>query len=316
MADFREQMEQVIEPYLQKYRKEFWLEREEGKKLHCLSYNLESPKGVVVFSHGFTENEEKCKENIYCILKGNYSVYFIEHCGHGFSYRLVEDLSKVHVDSYERYVDDFIMFSQLAKKENPDLPIYLFGHSMGGAIAACVVTKEPDLFEKVVLSSPMIRPSVGGNPWAAVSEMARQICMQGLAEEYLAGHGPYKGKGPLDRSCSMRDDQNEYYSDKKDQEPMYQTCGASNGWMYAAVEMNQYLREESPKRIKIPVLLLQAEKELLVSNEEQIEFIESLKSAGLETAELVCVLNAKHEIFNAGEQERNDFWRMTFEFLG
>lgn len=315
MADFKQEMEQVIEPYLNQYRTEFWMEREEGKKLHCLSYKLEAPKGVIVYCHGFTENEEKCKESIYCLLKGNYSVYFVDHCGHGFSYRLVEDLSKVHVDSFDRYLDDFITFAKRAKEENPDLPFYLFGHSMGGGVAACVIAKEPELFQKTVLASPMIRPNTGKNPWFVVKAVAKLKCMTGHGDEYIMGHGPYQGKGPLDRSSCMRDDKNEYYADIKDQEPMFQTCGGSYGWMNAAVQIYDYLMKEAPKKIKIPVMLFQAENELLVSNDEQIHFIRKLRKAGLKTAKLVKVPNAKHEIFNGDEHTRKAFWRMVIRFF-
>lgn len=313
MAEFKEKLEQVIEPYLQKYRKEFWMEREEGKKLHCMSYCLENPKGVIVFSHGYTEYEEKCRESIYYLLKGNYSVYFMEHCGHGFSYRLVKDLSKVHVDSFERYVDDFIFFAEKAKEENPELPLYILGHSMGGGIAACVITKAPKLFEKAVLSSPMIRPNTGDKPWPVAAAFTKLNCMKGCAEDYMIG-GPYQGKGEIDRSCCMRDDKNLYYMDRKDEEIMYQTSGGSFGWMNAAVDMNVYLRRQAPKKIQIPVLLFQAEGELLVSNEEQIHFIKQLRRAGLKSAKLVKVPNAKHEIYNAEEPTYKAFWRMIHKF--
>ena len=72
MADYKTLMEQTIEPFLQKYRKEFWMEREDEKKIYCLRFRVKNPKAVVVISHGFTENEEKYKESIYRFLKRNY----------------------------------------------------------------------------------------------------------------------------------------------------------------------------------------------------------------------------------------------------
>ena len=46
------------------------------------------------------------------------------------------------------------------------MKIYLYGHSMGGGIAAAVAARAPEMFEKVILSSPMIRPLTGGVPVA------------------------------------------------------------------------------------------------------------------------------------------------------
>ena len=69
--------------------------------------------------------------------KEGFSVYLPEHCGHGFSYRLTEDESLVHLDSFERYVEDFIFVTKKAKRTIPGgLKIYLYRHSMGGGIAA------------------------------------------------------------------------------------------------------------------------------------------------------------------------------------
>lgn len=315
MADYRTQMEQVIEPFLKKYRREFWLEREEDRKIYCLRFRKKASKGVVVISHGFTENEEKYKENIYRFLKQNYSVYFMEHCGHGRSYRLVEDLSLVHVDRFERYVDDFLMLAHLAKVENPKQPLYLFGHSMGGGIAAAVVTKEPDLFDKVVLSSPMIRLYTGKIPYHDARLAAKSCCMAGKSENYVAGYEPYQGPKGIEHSSSMREDQHEYYQTIRSQEPMFQTSAPSYGWMYEADRLNRYLRKYASKNIKIPVLLFQTEYEHLVSNKAQRRFIMRLRKAGLKSAKLVHVRGSKHEAFNGTKRIREAFWRRVFLFL-
>lgn len=315
MTDYKQYMEEVINPYLELYRKQFWMEREEGKQLYCLRFQRKHPKGVVVLSHGFTENEEKYKEIIYRVLKENYSVYFMEHCGHGRSYRLVEDLSLVYVDCFERYVDDFLMFSHLVKEENRKLPLYLFGHSMGGGIAAAVVTREPDLFQKLILSSPMIRPYVKNIPWHDIRVMAQSCCMTGKAKNYVIGHGPYKGAKPLERSSSMRKDQNAYYQGLRNREPLFQTNGASYGWLRAADKLNQYLRKCAPGRIQIPVLLFQAEYEHLVSNKAQLQFILKLRKAGNLNAKIVRVPGTKHEIFNGEKRTREAYFRMIFYYL-
>lgn len=102
--DYQEQMEHVVEPYLHSKERELWLEREHGKQIYVRCYQAKKARGVVLISHGFTETSEKYKELIYYFLRGGYHVYIPEHCGHGRSYRLVEDPSLVHVDSYKRYV--------------------------------------------------------------------------------------------------------------------------------------------------------------------------------------------------------------------
>lgn len=315
MADYKTKMEQVIEPFINQYRKEFYMEREGERQIYCLKFRLPSPKGVVLISHGFTENEMKYKEVFYCFLKRGYSVYFMEHCGHGRSYRLVTDLSMVYVDRYQRYVHDFLLLAHLAKGENPCLPLYLFGHSMGGGIAAAATTHEPKLFQKVILSSPMIRPYTAKFPWREVKVLSKAACVAGKSRQYLMGHGPYEGPKPLEKSSSMREDQNHYYQEIRANEPLFQTSGASYGWMRMAVKLYQYLYKNAPKRIRIPLLLFQAENEHLVSNKEQIRFVLRMRKAGNVNARLVRVPGAKHEIFNGTKEIRRRYWKKIFLFL-
>lgn len=165
-------MQNGVEPYLAAHAEEFYWERESGHPIHVLRYRAFRPRGVVVISHGFTENAEKYKEIVYYFIKEHFHVYLPEHCGHGKSYRLVEDPSLVYVDSYHRYVEDLLFVARKAKAEACGLPLVLYSHSMGGGIAAAAAAKAPHLFRKVVLSSPMIRPLTGKVPFADAKRIA------------------------------------------------------------------------------------------------------------------------------------------------
>ncbi len=70
--------------------------------------DIDMPKGVVVISRGFTESAVKYDEVAYYFLKEGYHVYIPEHCGHGRSYRLTADPSLVHIDTWRRYIRDFL----------------------------------------------------------------------------------------------------------------------------------------------------------------------------------------------------------------
>ena len=197
---YREQMENVVKPYLDIRKSVLWPEREEGKKIYCERYLADSPKGVVMISHGFTETAEKYKEVIYYFVKKQYHVYLPEYCGHGRSYRLIPDSSLIYVDDYQRYVNDFLYVAKMAAKENPGLPVFLYGHSMGGGLAAAEAAQEPELFTKVVLSSPMIRPATGNILWPVAKQIAFGACQQGKGAEYVVGQHPYEGRENFETS--------------------------------------------------------------------------------------------------------------------
>ncbi len=313
--DYEEQMKQVVEPYLHSKGREVWLEREHGKKIYVRCYQAECPKGVILISHGFTETSEKYKELIYYFLKGGYHVYIPEHCGHGHSYRLVEDLSLVHVDSYKRYVADVLYVAKAAKREHQKLNLYLFGHSMGGGIAAAAVSAEPNLFTKLILSSPMIRPLSGKIPWHDAKTIAKAFCKAGQSERYVAGQKPYRGSGKFENSSSTSRVRYDYYQTKKEENPLFQTNAASYGWLYAAACLNRDLQRDGARRIRIPVILFQSEHDHLVSKKEQLRFIFRLNQSGNTYAKLVRVPRTRHEIWGADETVLKGYLGMIFRFL-
>ena len=213
--NYAERMQNGVEPYLAAHAEEFYWERESGHPIHVLRYRAFRPRGVVVISHGFTENAEKYKEIVYYFIKEHFHVYLPEHCGHGKSYRLVEDPSLVYVDSYHRYVEDLLFVARKAKAEACGLPLVLYSHSMGGGIAAAAAAKAPHLFRKVVLSAPMIRPLTGKVPFADAKRIAAFACATERGTQYVVGQKPYQGIENFKQSSSLSRPRFLYYQQQR-----------------------------------------------------------------------------------------------------
>lgn len=307
--NYKEEMDTVVWPYLRERRRELRSCKKENEALAVYNYHADNASQVVVISHGFTETAHKYAEVIYYFLIHGYEVYILDHCGHGKSYRMVEDICKVHVDSYNRYVRDLMQVVSLARKEHPELPLTLYGHSMGGGIAGVAAGRKPEWFDRVILSSPMIQPQAGGIPWGVTALLAEGACLLGKSEEYIAGHGPYQGLEDFASSAAMSKARFDYYQAYRVQEPSAQTSGASYGWIRAAVHINRELMKETYKKLKMPFLLLQAESDQYVSNEAQERFMELLKKENGNCAEMVQISGTKHEIFNAQDETVDSYWK-------
>ena len=129
---------------------------------------------------------------------------------------------------------------------------------MGGGLAAAEAAQEPELFTKVVLSSPMIRPATGNILWPVAKQIAFGACQQGKGAEYVVGQHPYEGRENFETSSSTCKVRFEYYQDKKEKEPLFQTNGASYSWLYQAGRLNRYLQRKAWKQIQAPVLIFQS----------------------------------------------------------
>ncbi len=308
---YAEAMETVVEPYLAERMRTGYCEREKGKRIfyaRCLS---DQPKGVVIISHGYTETIEKYKENIYYFLCGGYHVFMPEHCGHGRSYRMrsdADDLSLVHVEDYIRYVDDLLYVSRMAAAEFPGLPVLLYGHSMGGGIAAAAAARAPGFFDRLILSSPMIRPSSAPVPWPLACAIAKVFCAVGKEEQYVMGNHAYSGPEPFAGSAAVSEARFNYYREKRSREPLFQMSAVSYGWLWQAARLNRYLQRKAWRGITCPVLVFQAECETYVSRIEQERFVRKLSRRMKGKAKLVRVRGVKHEIFNAGARVLERYW--------
>ncbi len=308
---FRKQMKQVAEPYLRKYRRLGRFESYDGTQIFYHSYVREHAKGSIVISHGFSEFAEKYNEVVYTFLQAGYSVFLPEHRGHGRSQRSIRNPEKVYADSFAPYVRDLRLFVHKIVKPFRNEMI-LFAHSMGGAIGALYLERYPDDFQKAVLSAPMIQMRIGGLPYPTAMAIARVCRMCGFGRAYAAGQRGFCAKPHLERSSCLSKERHLYAHTKRLLHPQCRTSGAVYSWVCAADTAAHVVQSyDQIKKVHIPVLVLAAGRDHMVDTDEICRF-----AAKLRHARLVWFLDAKHEIFNAKERDRMQFYEEIFRFLG
>lgn len=128
----------VINPFLETHIEKGFIEGENNQSIYYESYKVENPKANIVLCHGLTESIEKYKELIYYFLKDGFSVYAIEHRGHGKSGCLanlnIVDETQVNVEKFDYYVNDLKSFiDNIVMPSKGNKKLFLFAHSMGGA---------------------------------------------------------------------------------------------------------------------------------------------------------------------------------------
>ncbi len=319
--EFPTVMKEQIEPYLADRRQVHYPERETGRPLYCAFYTSDvQAKGIFLIAHGYTETAEKYLEVIYYFLQLGYHVCAIDQCGHGRSYRLVEnDLSLVHVDRFERYVKDLHFAALLARRTWPGLPLYLYGHSMGGGIGAALTACAPDLFEKVILNAPMIRPLTGGVPWPITKGIVDLSCLAGRNKDYVITNHPFVPHAETFETCAAScQERFTYYQEKRENNPLFQMNGASNEWLRQAGRLEKYLQKEAPGNIKVPVLLFQATDDHYVSGDAEDHFanaVNRFQDNQKEPRVQIHKVPSKHEIFNAGADVLEGYWEEIRKFL-
>ena len=162
-VNYEETMKTVVEPFLAERRKDVYFAGFDGNQLHCEQYLTPDAPAAVVIVHGFTESAEKFREMSYNFITMGYTVFTIDNRGHGLSYRKhPEAFEVVTVDRFEEYVEDLNkLVTDVVKPAVGDMPLYVYAHSMGGVITVQYLQTYPGVFQKAVLSAPMIQANSG-----------------------------------------------------------------------------------------------------------------------------------------------------------
>ena len=309
---YQEIMQSEVEPYLAERRDTGFDERVPGQPIYYEHYRADSPKGVIVISHGFTESITKFAESIYYMLQAGYEVWGVDHRGHGRSFRANANHLVVHVDRFEDYVEDLRHLTEtLVKPAAGSLPVYLYCHSMGGCVGAWMIEQYPELFRKAVLSSPMLGLSFGKIPLPVAYAFAALKGMGEKAKEPLSPVTEFPEE-TYEQSASNSEPRFRWYYEQMLASVRLQTCAGSTRWGREAIRATWHVT--SPKqiaRIRIPVLLFQAEKDSYVRNDAQDAF-----AAKAPTCELVKLPGLRHELYMNGGEGLREYWEKIFAFLG
>jgi len=115
-----------------------------------------NPKAVVLVVHGLCEHLGRYNYFTQRLFENDFAVYRFDHRGHGRS-----EGNRVFYQDFNEILDDVNAMAELAKEENPGLPIFVFGHSMGGFAVTNYGIKYPDKVSGIITSGALTRNNFG-----------------------------------------------------------------------------------------------------------------------------------------------------------
>lgn len=308
--EFINYMENRVVPELSKVKSVAYYNADDGTRIYYERYINSDERAVVVISHGFCEFAGKYEEVIYYFFSKGYSVYIPEHRGHGNSDRKVEDESKVFVQSFDEYVSDFAGFVKgIVKKERGNKKLVLYAHSMGGAVGLLVLEKYPYLFDCAVLSSPMLKMRYKGMPNVMAVFLKVYAKLFQVLESYVPGQKAFDGKRDDDFGNCTSGARYEYLFSKREKNKKYHMSGASYGWLISAMNAVKKLQKNAYK-VRIPVLMFQAENDTVVDNKGQDKFAKRNKNVIL-----LKMPKTKHEIYGSDYYTIKWYYEIIWKFL-
>ncbi len=118
-----------------------------------------NPKAVVQISHGMVEHAGRYEEFAEKLVNSNYAVFANDHRGHGKTADSEEDLGHLSDEKgWKLTVEDMYRLTNIAKEKFSEVPLFIFGHSMGSFLTRDYISKYGKDTEGVILSG------TGGDP--------------------------------------------------------------------------------------------------------------------------------------------------------
>lgn len=272
-------------------------------------YRAASAKALITISHGFSEGMHKYREFTYLLIKSGFSVVIYEHRGHGRSVRQIDDTRTVHIDSFDTYVDDLLYVTrEIAMKEAAGIPMYLFGHSMGGCIATLFQEQYPSYYRKLILSSPMLGINMAEGVKSSLAGILAGIVLKaGKGKDRVPGMG--EEKETFENSLATSEERWRYCMRIREANILLQTSAPTFGWAAAALKASKKAMKEEGK-LNVPTLLFQAENETMVSNKAEDVFTGKNPNVKLKRIE-----GSRHEILLSPKSVLEGYMEALLEFI-
>ncbi|RGY98062.1 alpha/beta hydrolase [Clostridium sp. AM58-1XD] len=236
-----------------------------------LYLNKEIPDGAraaAVIVHGLCEHQGRYDYFADLFHQSGIGTYRFDHRGHGRS-----EGERTHYDDFNELLDDTNVVVDMAIAENPDIPVFLIGHSMGGFTVSLYGVKYQNKGLRGIITSGALTKDHGGLITGVPKDMDPHTQ---LPNELGAG------------VCSVAEVVDWYGKDP------YNSKTFTTGLCYAICSGLDWFAERE-KEFSYPVLMLHGEKDGLVSVQDTYDFF---AAAASKDKQMKIYGNLFHEIFN------------------
>jgi lysophospholipase len=296
-SEYAQKMPAILEA-LDACRQEGFFSGFDGRKLYYEAFQAEDSRGAVVVVHGLSEFTQKYHEFAWYLLHQGYDVFLYDQRCHGRSCRLTPRQDVIHVDHFSDYYKDLHRFVCDVVRPATNGALYLYSHSMGGAVAAQYLAQYPDVFSRAVLSAPMIQPLTGGiSP--AFARFGLTLCMPFCDKKSKFWYAnDFDPEYPFERSQDKSLARFTRHITLRVANPCYQTTPQSLRWVQQSLTLrSKLLKKRFLQKLRTPILMLCGENETVVCKKAQEDFANKCS-----VCRRVVLPNATHAML-CGEEE-------------
>ena len=280
-------------------------------------------KGTIVLTHGYAEHVDLYFETIKKYQSMGYDVWGMDWQGHGLSDRDdPEQPLKPGSGSMERHVEDldFFVNNVVKTRHDPQTPLIMSTHSMGGHVGLLYLQKHPGIFDGAVMSAPMYDIyRLGLGKWARpLVKLAFNIASNwlGLRDAHIPstesmnnffGRISTRLSHLFNHRTSVRGEIREAI---RELTPQAKLGRPTFGWVSDAFDtIDLSIKKDFLKSIETPILIGSADNEDLVDNRAHKQAVRLIPNA-----EHIEIANAGHGLWFEDDGPFNTWWNRIASF--
>jgi len=215
-----------------------------------------APRAVIALVHGLGEHTGRYHHVGEAFTKTGYALMGLDLRGHGRSGGI-----RGHTPSMEAYMLDIDSLIERARVRYPNLPVFLYGHSLGGILTLnYCLRRKPDL-KGVIVTSPALHSSLENQP---VKVMLAKV-LGTLMPTVTLSNGLDPATLSHDREVVEAYAKDPLVHDK-----------ASLGWGKTMLQANRWALEHASE-FPLPLLLMHGKADMLAFPSSSMEFAAGLK---------------------------------------
>ncbi len=247
----------------------------DGLSLHKITWDSSGqPKAHFVILHGLGEHSGRYEHMAQALTSAGIVVHAIDLRGHGQS-----EGTRGHTPGMRAYVDDI---DRLIEALTPDLPVFLYGHSLGGLIAIHYALIHQDRLKGLLASAPAIERHFE----VPLYKLILGRIMSGIWPSFLQETG-------LDPDDLTRLEQvNQAYRD----DPLVHSKASAR--LFTAATDGGPEALERAAELRLPSAVIQGEQDRLIVADASLKFYEQLSA---QDKTWIFIPDAFHETHNEAD---------------
>lgn len=277
------------------------------------------PVGVIQIAHGMGEHAGRYDEFATFLAQNGYAVYANDHRGHGRSRNTNQPLG--HFRDHNGWlatIEDLHKLTGIIQRRYPDLPIFLFGHSMGSFMARSYSHRFGRDLSGVILSGTGTNKSLltwFGRILARSEARIKGKRTKSALMNQLAFGSFNKNfqpcRTPFDWLSRERHVVDQFVSDA--------FCGQTPSTRFFYDLFHGMKDMDHPKNIRkipkrLPILLVSGDQDPVGGfSRDVIKTYERFRQAGIRNVEIKLYPGARHEVIN--ETNRSDVYADILDWL-